>query len=170
MDLKVADILFEFTSFTGVKRDSSAKPDLFSPWDAAVVVKDLDKTIDHLEALGIGPFIQPDPPPGAGGLFYEDKPLTSNSRAKVARLGDMQLEIIQPDDKPNNPWIEFLTTRGGGIHHVGFQVSDVEAEVKRLTSLGAEVSFYGKINGKIGAAYVDLKFANLVIELTSFNE
>jgi hypothetical protein len=44
----------------------------------------------------------------------------------------------------------------------------VEKEVNRLTALGADVPFYGKINGKIGAAYVDLKIANLIIELTDF--
>ena len=81
----------------------------------------------------------------------------------------MQIEIIQPDDKPN-PWREFLDTRGEGIHHIGFQVDDVEGEVERMKSHGAEVSFIGKQNGQTGAAYVEMNVANLVIELTSFND
>jgi methylmalonyl-CoA/ethylmalonyl-CoA epimerase len=145
-----------------------AKSNYSRPWDMAVVVKDIDTTVKRLEALGIGPFIQPGAPSGAEGLFFQGKPLTSNYQALVGRLGDMQLEIIQPDDKPN-PWIEFLNTRGEGIHHIGFQVADVEKEVNRLTGLGAAVPFVGKINGKIGAAYVDLKTANIFIELTSFS-
>ncbi len=80
----------------------------------------------------------------------------------------MQLELIQPDDKPN-PWTEFLNTRGEGIHPIGFQLSDVEKEVKRLTSPGAEVPFHAKMGCKMGAAYVDLKTANLFIEFTGFS-
>ena len=152
-----------------MKQDSNNKLDFSRPWDMAVVVRDIERTVKHLEALGIGPFIQPHPPSGAEGLFFQGRPLDSNYKALTGRLGKMQLEIIQPDDRPN-PWAAFLNTRGEGIHHIGFQVEDVEKEVNRLTGHGAEVPFFGKINGKIGAAYVDLKIANIVIELTSFND
>jgi hypothetical protein len=138
-------------------------------WDVAVVVRDLDSTVKRLEEMGIGPFFHPDAPPGAEGLFYRGQPLESGYKALVARIGNMQIEIIQPDDKPN-PWKEFLDSRGEGIHHIGFQVDDVEGEVDRMKEHGAEVPFIGKQSGKTGAAYVDLNIANLVIELTSFND
>ena len=139
-------------------------------WDAAVVVKDLEQARKRMEALGIGQFVQGGgPPEGAEGLFYRGKPLESDMRAFIMRIGNLSLEFIQPDNKPN-PWRGFLDTRGEGIHHLGFRVQDVEKEVNRLVGLGAEVPFYGKINGKIGAAYVDLKIANLFIELTSFGD
>jgi len=138
-------------------------------WDMAVVVRDLESTVKRLEELGIGPFVLPDAPSGAEGLFYKGKPLESDYKALVTRLGNMQIEIIQPDDKPN-PWKEFLDTRGEGIHHIGFQVNDVDSEVERMTGHGAEVPFIGRINGKTGAAYVDLNIANIILELTSFND
>jgi methylmalonyl-CoA/ethylmalonyl-CoA epimerase len=147
----------------------SAKSTFSNLWDMAVIVKDIDKTVKRLEALGIGPFEQPKTPAGGEGLFFQDKPLNSNSKALVARLGNIQLELIQPDDKPN-PWSASLKSKGEGIHHLGFQVNDVEAEVNRLVKKGAEMTFFGKINGKIGAAYVDLKIGNIVFELTSFSE
>jgi len=152
-----------------MEHNSRARLNFSRPWDMAVVVRDIDTTAKRLEALGIGPFIQPGTPSGAEGLFFRGQPLVSNYRALVGRLGNMQLEIIQPDDKPN-PWAEFLNTRGEGIHHIGFQVEDIEKEVNRFTSRGAEVPFFGKINGKIGAAYVDLKIANIFLELTSFSD
>jgi methylmalonyl-CoA/ethylmalonyl-CoA epimerase len=138
-------------------------------WDMAVVVRDLASTVKRLEALGFGPFILPDAPPGAEGLFFQGQPLNSNYKALVGRIGNMQIEIIQPDDKPN-PWKDFLDTRGEGIHHIGFQVKNIEKETGRLTTRGAEVPFYGKIYGKTGAAYIDLKTAGIVLELTSFND
>jgi len=167
VDLKVANIIIELMSFDDTEQDSPAKMTFSKPWDMAVLVRDIDMAAKRLEALGIGPFIQGQPPRGAEGLYYRGKPLISNSRVLIMRIGNMQLELIQPDDKPN-PWAEFLNTKGEGIHHIGFQVNNVEEEVNRLTSLGAEVPFFGKINGKIGAAYVDLKIANLFFEFTSF--
>jgi catechol 2,3-dioxygenase-like lactoylglutathione lyase family enzyme len=136
-------------------------------WDAAVVVNDLDKTIKRLNLLGIGQPVNYGPPEGAEGLFYQGKLLESNMKVHLTRIGTMQIEFNQPDDKPN-PWKDFLKKHGEGFHHLGFLVDDVEKEVSRLTSLGAEAPFYGKVKGKIGAAYVDLKVANLFIELTDF--
>ena len=168
VDLKVANIIIELMSFHDAGQHPPAKTTFAKPWDMAVLVRDIDKAAKRLEALGIGSFVQGGgPPDGAEGLFYHGKPLTSNSKARIIRIGNMSLELIQPDDKPN-PWAEFLNTKGEGIHHIGFRVDDVEEEVNRLTSLGAEVPFFGKINGKIGAAYVDLKIANLFFELTNF--
>ena len=148
-------------------QNSSAQLSNARLWDAAVVVKDLDKTVKRLEKLGIGQPVTYGQPEGAEGLFYRCKPLESNMNVHLTRIGNMQIEFNQPDEKPN-PWIDFLKKHGEGFHHLGFQVADVEKEVNRLTALGADVPFYGKIKGKIGAAYVNLKVANLFIELTSF--
>jgi methylmalonyl-CoA/ethylmalonyl-CoA epimerase len=153
-----------------MENNSSAKITYPKMWDAAVLVNDLDKARKRMEELGIGQFVQGGgPPEGAEGLFYRGKPLNSDMHAFIMRIGNLSLEFIQPDNKPN-PWKDFLKVKGEGVHHLGFHVQDVEKEMNRLISLGAEVPFYGKINGKIGAAYVDLKVANLFIELTSFSD
>lgn len=167
VDLKIANLILELTSFCSIEQAVQVKPNFPIVWDTAVLVKDLDKAKIRLERFGFGPFVKPHAPAGAEGLFFLGKPLESNSRAVGTQIGNMHLELIQPDDTPN-PWTEFMNAKGEGIHHIGFQVPDVEKEVDRLTALGAEVPFWGKINGKIGAAYVDLKIANLIIELTSF--
>ncbi len=136
--------------------------------DIGVVVRDLDKTVKRLEALGIGPFEPAKPPPGAEGLYYRGKLLESNFKGLVAHLGDVEMEIFQPTGKPN-PWEEFLESKGEGIHHIGFRVDDVEQEVNRLTAQGAEVTMTGKVNGKLAAAYIDLKAGDLLIELIGYN-
>lgn len=136
-------------------------------WDVAVLVKDLEKVKKRILELGIGEIINAGPPEGAEGLYYRGKPFDKAMKVFILRIGNMNLEFIQPDDGPN-PWSEFLKEKGEGIHHIGFHVENVEREVDRLTALGAEVPFYGKIKGEMGAAYVDLKVANLVLELTSF--
>ena len=137
--------------------------------DIGIVVKHLDKAVKCLEALGIGPFVPARPPRGAEGLYYRGKPLVSNFRGLVVHLGNVELEVFEPDSKPN-PWEEFLETKGEGIHHIGFHVGDVEQEVNRLTARGAEVTLTGMVDGKLAAAYVDLKVANIVFELMSFHD
>ena len=150
-----------------MEKQVSAKAGLPKLWDVAVVVEDLEKVKKRIKDLGIGEFIEARPPEGAEGLFYQGKPFNSALKVCILRIGNVKLEFIQPDDSPN-PWSEFLKEKGEGIHHIGFQVENVEKEVDRLTALGAEVPFYGKVSGEIGAAYVDLKVANLIFELTSF--
>jgi methylmalonyl-CoA/ethylmalonyl-CoA epimerase len=148
-------------------KKTPAKSTFSNLWDIGIVVRDIDKTAKRLEALGIGPFTQPLPPAGDEGLFFRGKPLVSNFKALITKIGNIELNLLQPDDKPS-PWKEFLDTYGEGIHHLGFQVDDVEKEVNRFTSQGAEVILIGKIKGKMGAAYLDLKVGNILIELTSF--
>jgi hypothetical protein len=167
IDLKIANLFIELTSFCGIPPFTPEQPVYPRAWDAGVVVKDLEAVMKRLDILGIGRFVQSAAPKGAGGLFYRGKPLAAGFKGSGRRVGNLQLDFIQPDG-PSNPWTEYLNTRGEGIHHIGFQVKDVEKEVNRLTGLGAEVPLYGTVNGKMGAAYVDLKAANLTIELTSF--
>jgi methylmalonyl-CoA/ethylmalonyl-CoA epimerase len=148
-------------------KKTPAKSTFSNLWDIGVVVRDIDKTAKRLESLGMGPFIQPRPPAGDEGLFFHGKPLVSNFKALITKIGNIEFNLLQPDDKPS-PWKDFLDTKGEGIHHLGFQVDDVEKEVNRLTSQGAEVILIGRIRGKMGAAYLDLKIGNILIELTSF--
>jgi len=134
-------------------------------WQVAVVVKDSNKTIKRLEELGIGPFVSATIPPGVE-LFFRGKPLISNFKILLAQMGNMELEIFEPDDKPS-PYKEFLDKKGEGIHHIGFKVDDVEKEMEKLTGQGAEVILTGKKRGKLEAAYLDLKVGDIIVELSS---
>jgi len=107
-------------------------------WDMAVVVRDLESTVKRLEELSIGLFVVPEAPEGAEGLFYNGEPLESEYKALVTRLGNMQIEIIQPDDKPN-PWKEFLDTRGEGIHHICLEVDDIEKALADVQERGLQL-------------------------------
>jgi methylmalonyl-CoA/ethylmalonyl-CoA epimerase len=168
VDLKVANIVIEIMSYPRPEQPPPADMTFAKPWDACVLVNDLDKAMARMDTLGIGEAITGGgPPEGAEGLFYRGKLLESGFKARLFRVGNMSMEFIQPDNKPN-PWSEFLKTKGEGFHHVGFYVKDVEGAVNHLTALGAAVPFYGKISGKMGAAYVDMKTANLFMELTNF--
>jgi methylmalonyl-CoA/ethylmalonyl-CoA epimerase len=139
---------------------------IFSNLDhICVVVKDIDKTIKRLESLGIGPFRQASLPPDAEGMYYRGKRIDSNFIEFKAPLGNIELEIFQPDDKPS-PWKEFLDTKGEGIHHLGFKVKDFDKAIDKLTAQGAEVIIRSMGQDKVmGAVYFDLKVGNIIVNL-----
>ena len=139
-----------------------------NPWQVAAVVSDMDKTVKRLESLGIGPFTNTTIPPDAE-MFFRGKPLTQNFKLLITQIGNLELELFEPDDKPS-PYKEFLDKNGEGFHHIGYKVNDVEEEVNRLTSQGAEVVITGKRRGKLDAAYVDLRVGGIIVELSSVAE
>lgn len=51
-------------------------------------------------------------------------------------LGETLIELLEPQD-PVSPLNAFLEKRGPGLHHIAFRVADLEAEIERLSALGA---------------------------------
>ena len=50
-------------------------------------------------------------------------------------LGDQKIELLESTD-PDGIIEKYIKKRGEGIHHIAFTVSDIEAEMKRLTEAG----------------------------------
>ena len=93
------------------------------------VVPDLDKAVHYLtEVFGIGPFRVIDwPPAGRTDMnrFYYGEPAEFTARMAFAELGPVELELIQPVSG-KSIWADFLNAKGGGLHHLRFNVDDVE--------------------------------------------
>lgn len=58
------------------------------------------------------------------------------TRAGFFRIGEMNIELVQPSET-DSPLVKFLETKGQGIHHICFEVDDVEAEVNAFLEKGA---------------------------------
>jgi len=52
------------------------------------------------------------------------------------KIGESNIELVQPAEA-DSPLVKFLETKGPGIHHICFEVDDVEAEVKTFLEKGA---------------------------------
>ena len=77
----------------------------------------------------------------------------------------LQLELIQPNDKPST-WRAFLDEHGEGIHHVAFQVKDSKACVAQAEKSGLKLvqhGVYGDGSGEYN--YLDAPELKCVIEL-----
>ncbi len=58
------------------------------------------------------------------------------TRVGFFKIGESNIELVQPAE-PDSPLVKFLETKGSGIHHICFEVDDVEAEVKAYLGKGA---------------------------------
>jgi methylmalonyl-CoA/ethylmalonyl-CoA epimerase len=72
------------------------------------------------------------------GLTLSGVEVVTAQKTKVGffKIGESNIELVQPAE-PDSPLVQFLETKGQGIHHICFEVEDVEAEVKDYLDKGA---------------------------------
>ncbi len=58
--------------------------------------------------------------------------------AVLLDIGENHVELLQPLG-PDTPVGKYLAKRGPGIHHVAYQVSDIDSELARLAEAGVEL-------------------------------
>ena len=69
-------------------------------------------------------------------------------RVRAFRVGDTLIELLAPT-RPDSAVAAFLERRGPGLHHTAYRVPDLDAEVARLSALGAP--FLGPVSaGRAG--------------------
>jgi methylmalonyl-CoA/ethylmalonyl-CoA epimerase len=54
------------------------------------------------------------------------------------KSGDTKIELLEAT-KEESPIAKFVAKKGEGIHHIAFEVENIEAEMKRLQALGFEL-------------------------------
>lgn len=59
-------------------------------------------------------------------------------RAALIRIGGSQLEFIQPTD-PDSSVARFIDRRGEGLHHLCFEVEDLDTKLKLLDEEGIQL-------------------------------
>ncbi len=132
-----------------------------------VIVRDMDKAIEHYSSLGIGPFesLKKLLPIEKKGLGKPIDPDNFRLKVRVTQMGPVQLELIQPV-AGESLWKEFLETKGEGINHLGFFVDDLDKEVAKLVEKGFKVIHGEKFLGGGGYAYLDTgKVGGVLLEL-----
>ena len=54
------------------------------------------------------------------------------------KVGDNKIELLEAT-REDSPIAKFLEKKGEGIHHIAFDVDDIETEIKRLKTEGFKV-------------------------------
>jgi catechol 2,3-dioxygenase-like lactoylglutathione lyase family enzyme len=132
----------------------------------AFVVRDLRRVSAYYERLGLGalPFdlnVSLD-------RVYRGGPGTFEMLLGWGRWADVAFEWIQPTVGPST-YDEHLERHGEGFHHLGFNVSDMDAAVARLRARGLAVTMSGgwDSGGNAGRfAYLDAeRHGGVAVEL-----
>jgi hypothetical protein len=146
---------------------SSANDDPFNRvTQFAFAVRDVAAVSRHLERLGFTPLaVEPNV---SLDRVYRGNPGVFEMLLGWGRGGAVPFEWIQPTRGPS-VYHEYLEAHGEGFHHLGFDVRDMDAALRRLRERGLTVTMAGgwNVNGYEGRfAYLDTeRFGGVTIEL-----
>ena len=131
-----------------------------------VVVKDLDKTVEFLTALGLGPFVIRTATHPAAAV--KGKKASYEVRLAFAQQGPVQLELIEYRSGTTIQK-DFLDARGEGLHHLLFRVGDLDAAIDRFARKGIPVLQEDRFVGGGGLAYVGTdRHGGIIMEVVEF--
>ncbi|PHR46969.1 MAG: methylmalonyl-CoA epimerase [Fluviicola sp.] len=71
---------------------------------------------------------------------------SENVKTAFFKIGDSKIELLEATN-PDSPIAKFIAKRGKGMHHVAFDVEDIETEIKRLEGLGFQLIQKSPKNG-----------------------
>lgn len=87
-----------------------------------IAVKDIEASNKIFEdLLGVAPYKSEE--------VVSEKVITS-----FFQVGESKIELLQATDE-SSPIAKFIDKKGEGIHHIAFDVSDIEKEIERLKKL-----------------------------------
>ena len=131
-----------------------------------VVVKDLDKTVSFLTAIGLGPFVIRNAKHPAATV--KGKKESYVVRIALSQQGPLQFELIEyVEGKTIHK--DFLDEKGEGLHHIRFMVSDLDNVIDKFSEMGVEVLQEDRFENGGGIAYMDAeKTGGVVMELTQY--
>ncbi|MBN96082.1 MAG: methylmalonyl-CoA epimerase [Deltaproteobacteria bacterium] len=108
------------------------------------------------------------------GLVEEGREDVTSAQTRVAMfpVGESRIELLEAMSE-DSPVGRFLNNRGPGIHHICFEVDDIESEIERLRGLGLRVLGNPPTPGAHGSlvAFLHPKdTGGVLIELNQFPE
>jgi catechol 2,3-dioxygenase-like lactoylglutathione lyase family enzyme len=121
------------------------------------VTDDLEATERLLsDQFGVGAWTRiPGVTFGAETTTLRGEPVVFTAHISLGYSGDLQLELIQPVCGPT-VHAEFLEAHGPGLHHVCFDVDDLDRACAAAEAAGVPVLMRGSMmDGEIEFAYVD---------------
>lgn len=77
---------------------------------------------------------------------YRGEPTKARAKLAFFNMGQVQLELIEPDEHPST-WREFLDAHGQGIHHIAFIIKGMNEVVAYLENNGMPLVQKGEYTG-----------------------
>lgn len=91
-----------------------------------IAVKNIDESLKIYEKL-------------LGTNCYKIEEVESEGvKTAFLQVGESKIELLEATN-PSSPIAKFLSKKGKGIHHIAFDSSDINEDIKRLKSEGFEL-------------------------------
>jgi methylmalonyl-CoA/ethylmalonyl-CoA epimerase len=129
---------------------------LGDPLQIAFIVKDAHRTAELLETIfGIGSFVFEDWPPSNRPefeRFVDGKPSEHRTLLAFASWNNLEIELIE-NVEGTSGYSEYLAEKGEGVHHLLFEVDDLEKTIEAFAERGIGVKM-GATGRKPGTRWV----------------
>ena len=122
-------------------------------WHIGIIVRDIEKKAQNyadIFGMKVPPIISVKP---KELTWYKGKELDIQHKMVFFKMGLVQIELIEPNEEESS-FREFLDKHGEGIHHVTFNVKDMNETTEFLGQKGIDVVQKGDFEGGC-YAYVD---------------
>lgn len=91
-----------------------------------IAVKDLEKSNELFKRL-------------LGSELYKEEMVEGEGvKTSFFQIGETKIELLEAT-KEESPIAKFISKKSEGIHHIAFDVEDLESEMKRLKAQGFEI-------------------------------
>lgn len=121
------------------------------PNHICVAVKDIEKATEFLSSilapLGLGTWEIVESSPRKEEITVGEPFTIKLAVAKWEALGPVVLELIQPV-AGRSIWAQFIETKGEGLHHIAYGVSNFDEEVSKLQEHGGTMIAGGIFQGR----------------------
>jgi methylmalonyl-CoA/ethylmalonyl-CoA epimerase len=74
------------------------------------------------------------------GMNYEGEEVVAEQKVKVAflQIGESRIELLEPTSD-ESPVAGFLKKNGPGVHHIAYEVDDLEGALQKLEAQGVRL-------------------------------
>ncbi len=128
----------------------------------AVIVKDIEKASKAwADMFGMEvPKWSLNDPPEKSNILYRGK--TTEARLKTAffKFDNLRVELMEPVGGPST-WMDFLKSKGEGVHHIAFDVKGIDGAVVTIAQYGQVTSVTTGTSGI--ASFKDLRIGTVTV-------
>ncbi|MEM2488174.1 MAG: VOC family protein [Thermoproteota archaeon] len=135
-----------------------------------IVVRSIEKSIEAWEKLlGVkASGIVETEPLEKTGMKYKGRAAEGRAKLAFLQLENIIIELIEPVGEPST-WRDFLQKHGEGVHHIAFNVENMEHAKNSLREIGVEIDQEGAFTGGAYAYTNPESPLGIIIELLTHN-
>lgn len=120
-----------------------------------LAVRNIDEKVKYYESIGIGPWKEYPPLTQYTELDVPGMEGFMSLRYVETVIGDIEIQLVQPDIRYDSPQRKFLEEHGEGVYHIGFVVDDANKGEKVCEEKGMQTFSRGRRPDQSGFNYFD---------------